>query len=358
MVELSNAGVSVVAICRPSTKIEEYLTAHHVTVRHLPNSRKVSLSSLIELRKILEEYHVENVHVHVHRDVWLPAIALQNDVHRKLFVSVYMGVNSKNDFLHRWAYRRIDGMFCSSPEMTPRLPSLYPIGADKVHLLPYGRHLERYNVDTSRRAAIRSQLGAGDDQLLVGTMLRIDPGKGVMDFARSFLYLKPELRQRVKFLIVGEPTRKGRTAPGASPYEPHCEAYLQQLEAYIVEEKLSQSIHRLDYQPDLIGYLSALDCFVFPSRDELYSLVVLDAMAMGLPVVAARAGGNMWQVKDNQNGLLYDVADSKDLAAKLEEYIMNPTMRQKHGVAARAFVSEDHDMKNTIQQLLSFYHAA
>ena len=202
---------------------------------------------------------------------------------------------------------------------------------------------------------IRAQYGVKPNEILIGTMVRIDPGKGVMDFARSFNYIDPSIRQTIKYLLVGEPTRKGRAKPNESPFEEHCEAYLRDLNAYIVEYKLSEKFFVAGYQEDVVGYLSAMDVFVFPSRDEFYSLVVLDAMCMGLPVVAARAGGNIQQIQDSVNGLLYDVADEKDLAAKLSMYAQTPDLRKRHGSAARKFVEVEHDMGKTIQKLLGFY---
>ena len=266
-----------------------------------------------------------------------------------------MGVTNKNDIFHRWIYRRVNAIFSSSEELNSRLHTLYPVAKEKIHYLPYGRKLELYSVDQHRRRSIRSKLNVGEDEMLVGTMVRIDPGKGAMDFARSFLYLDKALQARVKYVIVGEPTRKSRAKANESPYEPPCEAYLQQLEAFITKEKLSDRIILAGFQEDLTGYLGAMDVFVFPSRDELYSLVVLDAMGMGLPVVAARAGGNLRQIEDGSNGLLYNVADSSDLADKLSTYIKNPELRKQHGQSARQFVEKTHSMNNTIHLLKNFY---
>lgn len=356
MIELSKSGMRVYAVCRPGSKIEHHLRLHGIPCLSLPGYKKFSLASLSAIRQMLADHSVDVVHVHVHRDLWMASLAMRGDSFRKLIVSVYMGVNSKNDLLHRWVFRRVDAIVCSSPEMTPRLPDLFPVQREKVHLLPYGRILDKYKVDASHRAAIRTRFGIGEHELLVGTMLRIDPGKGVMDFARSISYLDPSLQSAVRFLIVGEPTRKGRVGRGQSPFEPHCEAYLRQLEAFILEERLSDKILLAGYQDDAIGYLSAMDIFVFPSRDELYSLVMLDAMAMRLPVVAARAGGNLMQIDDGTSGLLYAVGDSHDLAEKLSMYISSPSLRTTHGAAARKFVEIQHDMTQTISQLMNLYN--
>ena len=110
-----------------------------------------------------------------------------------------------------------------------------------------------------------------------------------------------------------------------------------------------------DYQSDFIGFLSALDLFVFCSRDELYSLVVLDAMAIGLPVVAAAAGGTLDQIQDGVNGLLYPVGDSVHLADDISKYLSSRQMRSEHGQKAKEFVMEHHSMDHMISTLLIYY---
>jgi glycosyltransferase involved in cell wall biosynthesis len=232
---------------------------------------------------------------------------------------------------------------------------LYPVPASKIHFLPYGRYIAHYNRDETKRNIIRKQFNIQPDEILAGTMVRIDPGKGAMDFARSFSYIDRSLQTKIKYLIIGEPTRRGKMKPNESPFEEHCEVYLHELEAYISSEGLSDRIFLAGYQSDLVGYLSAMDIFVFPSRDELYSLVMLDAMCMGLPVVAARAGGNLFQLEDGKSGLFYDVADSRDAALKISAYATSPSKREDHGNAARSFVERQHNMTTTLSKLLKFY---
>lgn len=354
MAELQKAGCRVIAICHPQSKVHEFLLAHGVECRTLPSRRKLSIASIRFVRQLLREEAVDTVHVHFHKDIWIPSIAMRNDS-RKLFLSIYMGVISKNDPFHRWVYNRVDAIFTSSEELNIRLPSLYPVPKKKIYLLPYGRAIEKYAADSARRDDVRRTLGVGSAGLLIGTMVRIDPGKGVMDFAKSILYLEKNLLHGVTYLIIGEPTRKAHRNPDESPFERHCEEYLESIRKFISSEQLEAKIILIGYQSDLIGYLSAMDVFVFPSRDELYSLVVLDAMGMGLPVVAARAGGNMWQIEDGTRGLLYDVGNSRDLASKLTNYVNDANLRREHGAMARQFVEKHHSMKETVKQVLWFY---
>ena len=355
MSELQQAGCDVIAVCKPQSKIEAYLLSRGIRCEHLPVYKKISPASLKYIAGLLRRHNVDVVHVHFHTDIWMASLALRHNRQIRLFLSIYMGVIKKNDILHRWIYRRVDTFFTSSSELNRRLPDLYPISKEKIRYLSYGRRLDLYSSNDAERKAVRSRFGIRDTELLVGTMVRVDPGKGVIDFARSFLYLAEEQRQNVKYLIIGEPTRKGSAKPGESPFEPHCVEYLREIEEYVQQHKLEDNILFAGYQEDAITFLRGMDVFVFPSRDELYSLVMLDAMAMGLPVVAARAGGNLLQVDDGRNGLLYTVGDSRDLASNITRYLTHPDERLRHGAAAQQFVGEHHDMNATVAQLMELY---
>jgi glycosyltransferase involved in cell wall biosynthesis len=355
MAALKSAGGRVLAVTAPGSKVDAYLSAEGIPVYHLPGRIAPSPRAVSLLGRLVKREHVDVIHVHFHRDVWNASLALRRDPLKKLFLSIYMGVSSKKDILHRYIYRRVDAVFTSSRELNRRLVDLYPIPPERIHYLPYGRAIERYRRDESKRALIRRKYGVREGELLVGTMVHIDPGKGAMDFARSFSYITGDLQPSIKYLIVGEPTRKGRSRPDESPFEEHCEAYQREIERYRDSENLGQNIILAGFQEDLIGYLSAMDIFVFPSRDELYSLVVLDAMCMGMPVVAARAGGTIAQIEDGARGLLYEVGNSRDCAARVSQYARSPELRAQHGKAARLFVEEHHSMSSTIKTLLEFY---
>lgn len=355
MEQLQSAGCEVTAVCKPHSKVEEFLVAHKIPFVHLPRYSPTSVASIRFVRSILQLSNIQILHVHFHKDIWPASMALRGDTTRRLFLSMYMGVGSKDDFWHRYIYKRVNGFFSSSKTLIARLPTLYAIPGEKAHFLPYGRKLACDSTSKERGRAIRSMLGVKPADTLVGTMVRIDPGKGVMDFVKSYLYLEESLRKNVHYVIVGEPTRKGRLKPGESPFEPRCEEYLADLQSFVSKHFLAKNIHFAGFQNDVTGYLSAMDIFVFPSRDELYSLVMLDAMALPLPIIAARASGNLEQIEDGVNGLLYEVANPQDLAAKLSMYLINPQQRRQHQQAARTFVEEQHDMTKTVARLLKFY---
>jgi hypothetical protein len=355
MAELKAAGCNVLVVCKPHSKVEEFLKEHDIQFVYLSSYLPVSIRTIWFLRKLFHEHKIQIVHAHFHKDIWPASLAVRYDHHRKLFFSVYMGIGSKDDFWHRYIFRRVNGFITSSKTWRNHLPKVFAVPDETVYHLSYGRYLERYTVDQQKRQTIRSLFGFTPHDTVIGTMVRIDPGKGVVDFVESFLCLEQGQQANVKYLIVGEPTRKRRTSPGESPFEPRCEEYFQQLQTYIRDHHLESTICFAGFQNDTIGYLSAMDIFVFPSRNELFSLVVLDAMGLSLPIVASREGGNLEQVEDDINGLLYETAQPQDLADKLSQYLNNAALRNQLGQAGRGYVEANHDMKKTIYRLIELY---
>ena len=358
MAELSSADHRVIAVCAAGSPLESFLRERRVETVSLPGSAKISLRSIMKVRSIIRAEAVSIVHVHYHRDIWVASIAIRRNPRIRLFMSIYMGVGRKKDFLHRWVYHRVDAIFTSSKALNEVLPERYPVPASKIHYLPYGRYLDRYRQSTAARESVRAQFNIAPDEIIAGSMVRLDEGKGVMDFLRSYLYLDKGVQSSTVYLIVGEPTRRSSAGAADSPFEPGSEEYYRSLREFVELHGLGNRIIFAGYQQDSVAFFSAMDIFVFPSRDEMYSLAMLDAMAMSLPVIAARSGGNLLQVREGVNGLLYETGNSEVLAFALANCISDPALRARLGLAARQFVQSEHRMETVIERLKKFYFAA
>jgi len=86
---------------------------------------------------------------------------------------------------------------------------------------------------------------------------------------------------------------------------------------------------------DLATAYASADVFVFPSDTETFGQVVQEALASGLPVVGARAGGTLDLVREGDNGLLFAPGNSVALREQIQTLLASPALRAAMGEAGR-----------------------
>ncbi|MEX0697218.1 MAG: glycosyltransferase family 4 protein [Dongiaceae bacterium] len=97
-------------------------------------------------------------------------------------------------------------------------------------------------------------------------------------------------------------------------------------------------------EQDLAAFYAAADLCVWPAVNEAYGMVLLEAQAAGLPVVAGIAGGVAAIVADGATGLLTPAGDEAAFAEALRRLILDPARRAAMGAAARAKAAREHDI--------------
>ncbi len=155
-----------------------------------------------------------------------------------------------------------------------------------------------------RRTDIREELGLSQHRLLVGTVARLHPSKGVDVLINAFL---SDGSLDATLVIVGQGKEAGR---------------LKRL------AEQDSRIRFVGFREDVDHILSALDLFVSPSREEAMPLAVLEAMRAGLPIVATRTDGAL-QLLADQTATLVAVDDPIELSAALRAALR--TMETRHG---------------------------
>lgn len=128
--------------------------------------------------------------------------------------------------------------------------------------------------------------------------------------------------------------------------------------------ELARTLHGLPVH--FTGYLSgselscayaSADLFVFPSDTDTFGQVIQEAMASGLPVVAARAGGAADLVRDGVTGLCFTPGSGVDLRAQVRSLLADASARRAMGMAGRA-VAERHSWPSVLGELEGYYEHA
>jgi glycosyltransferase involved in cell wall biosynthesis len=160
---------------------------------------------------------------------------------------------------------------------------------------------------------LRREIGAAQDEYLVAMVAFFEPRKGhhvLVDAVRS-------MRPAVRVVLAGDgPIRR-------------------EVERRVRQEGVAERFAFLGYRDDAADWLNLCDVLVLPSTgSEDMPLVVLDAMALGKPVVASRFGGIAEEVVDGSTGLLVPPGDAGALAAALDE-LRDAARRRRLGEAGR-----------------------
>ncbi|MFV9503549.1 MAG: glycosyltransferase family 4 protein [Oscillochloridaceae bacterium umkhey_bin13] len=108
---------------------------------------------------------------------------------------------------------------------------------------------------------------------------------------------------------------------------------------------------------DLVSAYRAADLFLFPSTTETFGLVALEAMACGVPVIAANTGGVLDIINDGQTGLLFDPERPAQLGLLVAQLKANPSLRA--ALAERGLAhARSRSWQATMDQLIDYYHLA
>ncbi|NEQ49240.1 MAG: glycosyltransferase family 4 protein [Leptolyngbya sp. SIO3F4] len=117
---------------------------------------------------------------------------------------------------------------------------------------------------------------------------------------------------------------------------------------------IEKRVHFLDYRQDIPTLMQAADMFIFPSHYETYGLVILEAMASGLPVVTASTVGAHSLVSPDCGYVLENPNDIEKLAAFLQNITKSTDLRQRMSIVARK-VAEKNSWRSMAYQYLSLF---
>ncbi len=132
------------------------------------------------------------------------------------------------------------------------------------------------------------------------------------------------------------------------------ETYMSELQAFLREKGLEEMVtfHGKVPQDELIQYYDRSQIMLVPSLwQEPFGLVVAEAMARGLPVIASNVGGPAEIITHEKNGLLVEAGDERALALAIRQLINNPDERKRFGQAARSTVQERFVIEENVSRV-------
>lgn len=351
ILELQKAGQNNFVVCRQFSVIEEACQTAGIPVIHTSTNLKLSLTEVYRLSYFIKSNKIATIFSHSRNDVFSGAV-IKKLTGVKHIHAVYMGTGPKKDVIHRFIYETVDCLITSSEFSKRECENYLPVPAGAVKLVRYGRHPENYSVLPGARKQIREQMKTPDDKLVIAVMSRIDNGKGVGVFANALQFIDEKSASKIEFWIMGEPTVKEVDENGGVIYEEQAAELYSELQQ--LSNQKPELLKLIPFQKEYIPWLAAMDIFVLPTHNEMYSLSVIDAMMMGLPVIGTDAGGTTEQIGENERGILVPSASSKAIANAIISFLHNPRSIKIKGENARLWASSHHNFDSTVSRIISF----
>ncbi len=207
-------------------------------------------------------------------------------------------------------YRHADRVVAVSTAIRDLLVTEYGVAPDRVEVL----------LPTTAAAPTAGGPPPATGRPVVGVVGRLVPEKGVDVFLRAAALVSAVVPQAA-FLVVGD-----------GPLRPDLEHRAAVL-------GLAGAVTFTGYRSDATRLLAGLDVLTVPSRSDGSPLVVCEAMAAGVPVVASRVGGLPDLVEDGGSGLLVRPGEAEDLARALVSLLLDPEAARRLGARGRCLVA-------------------
>ena len=230
-----------------------------------------------------------------------------------------------------WASHRV---LAVSHAVAGQFPS-----SPKVEVIHNGFSLDEFAVPRDElRRAFRAKFQLGDEFVVgcVGRIKWVRKGQEVLVRAAALLAKRGI---NAKYLIVGAPF-------------PGNESHLTQLQTLIREVKLESQVVLTGELEDPRPAYAAMEVFVLPSaQPEPFGGVVMEAMAMGLPVIATRIGGSIDQVADGVTGFLIPPSDPEALAARIERLCRDHALRSRMAQAGPERIAKNFSLDEMARRI-------
>jgi len=202
--------------------------------------------------------------------------------------------------------------------------------------------VSRFTPSVDKRLRWRLDNGIPQNAFVIGLIGRFVRWKGHLECLEAFHIVRQSTSKDVRLTMVGDIT---------AAYNFYIEEIKQKIKALNLEE----SVVIIGFQRDVSAVYSGIDILVVPSHAEPLGLVVLEAMAMGKPVVATRVGGPAEIISDGINGFLVDPKEPKSLAYRILELMENPKRAKEIGMRAKETIIRRFGVRQYAQDIMSLY---
>jgi len=212
--------------------------------------------------------------------------------------------------------------------------------------------LDRWNPGRIDRTWARARLGAaGERRLVLGLVAQLTPWKG-QDTAINALKMLRDEGIDAQLLLIGSPKFVAR----ATRY--NNESYAASLRRLVADAKLEDRVSWMGEREDVPELVRAVDVLLVPSWEEPFGRALIEAMALGVPVIATNVGGPAEIIEDGREGYLLPPREPRAWALAISRLAQSPGLALEMGRAGRQRVEAAFTVGHHVTAMVDVYERA
>ncbi len=295
----------------------------------------------IQLASVLREHSVDILHVRGFSMLIDAMMAVRLSRNVKLAFSFHGFEKPDRNFgaMRRRAYRaavlRCDACWAVSRTAADEIARVLDVEPERFEVISNGVDTLRF-APAEDRQAIRELLGLPLDRQVVLCVGNLKPIKGQDVLLEAIERLDGPVAEAV-FVFIGADHEDGR------------------LQRWAAEAMPDVDVRFVGAQADVLPWYQAADLLVLPSRYEGMSNVLLEAMSVGLPVIATAVGGNIDVLDQGRTGLLVRPENPDELRSAIEMLSIGESYRRQLAEEGRRHVQEHCAIHRTVENYTRLY---
>ncbi len=336
--KLSKKGHNItVAAPEESKVINSCREAEITTVTMKPLFKYLDFITALRLSGIIKEKKIDIIHCHQSKDLSTLVLAKKFAGRGKIVFTQHMDSRyNKKDLFHNWVYRNIDNIAAVTKGMSQNVFDFTPARINQIKYIYNGIDLDLYKPVNDRK--ILDDYNIPRDAFVVGITARLDRLKKqelLIEAAVDVLKKFPE----TYFMIVGEET-PSKTGEG----------YKKILINKIKQRDLEDRFRITGFVEDIRPLLGCFDVSVLTTPKETFGLVLIESLAMRVPVIGTENGGVPEIIENGVNGFMFEPDNAAELAERIMKLLGDSELRKQMGKRGQKIVNEKFDIDKKITE--------
>lgn len=212
--------------------------------------------------------------------------------------------------------------------------------------------LENNGVKSNKISLIYNGINTGEfcvskkqfdiNNIIIGNVARMDPDVKGQDILLKAIPLLKEKYPYIRCLFAGAPNDNSI-------------AKLEAMKKFVTQNGLEYNVSFVGNIDDVKHFLSGVDIFILPSRNEGFGLSIIEAMSMGIPCIASDVNGPSEIVENVNNGFLFETENIEDLYKRIDYVIDNFEIIKNNSITAIPKVKQLYDIQVVCDKLIEQY---